>query len=157
MEHLLQKASVHPEQVGYVNAHATRTQIGDRAEMQAVHDVFKECTNSLCVSSTKVSRVCPFSGAGSDRSFTGSGGCVGSGYLRLRAEAWSSPSHAELGRDGHRLRVQPDPQDIRSEGGGVRVVKFLWFRWRECELAVSQNQLSLFVGNGLSIAFRYGE
>lgn len=97
MEHLLQKASVRPEQVGYVNAHATSTQIGDRAEMQAIHDVFKDSTNLLCVSSTKVSRVCPFSRAGSDRSFIGSSGCVGSGYLLLRVEMWSSPSHAELG------------------------------------------------------------
>lgn len=54
MTQLLKKAGVHPEQVGYINAHATSTQIGDRAEMQAIHSVFGNLPSLPCVSSTKV-------------------------------------------------------------------------------------------------------
>ena len=54
MTQLLKKANVQPEQVGYINAHATSTQIGDRAEMQAIHSVFGSLSSLPCVSSTKV-------------------------------------------------------------------------------------------------------
>lgn len=55
MKHLLNKTGVKPEEVGYLNAHATSTQIGDKAEMLAIRDVFGDCKNSLHISSTKVS------------------------------------------------------------------------------------------------------
>ena len=54
MTQLLKKANVQPEQVGYINAHVTSTQIGDRAEMQAIHNVFGSLSSLPCVSSTKV-------------------------------------------------------------------------------------------------------
>ena len=54
MTHLLAKAGVQPQQVGYINAHATSTQIGDRAEMQAIHSVFGKVSSLPYVSSTKV-------------------------------------------------------------------------------------------------------
>lgn len=54
MTQLLKKANVQPEQVGYINAHATSTQIGDRAEMQAIHNVFGNLPSLPYVSSTKV-------------------------------------------------------------------------------------------------------
>ncbi|KAK8816164.1 hypothetical protein WA556_001109, partial [Blastocystis sp. ATCC 50177/Nand II] len=53
MTQLLKKANVQPEQVGYINAHATSTQIGDRAEMQAIHSVFGSLSSLPCISSTK--------------------------------------------------------------------------------------------------------
>ena len=54
MKVLLDKTHVAPETIGYLNAHATSTQIGDKAEMLAIQSVFSNCKQSLHISSTKV-------------------------------------------------------------------------------------------------------
>lgn len=50
MKKALQKAKIEASKVGYVNAHATSTPLGDKAELNAIKNVFS--TNTL-VSSTK--------------------------------------------------------------------------------------------------------
>lgn len=44
-----------PEAVGYINAHATGTQVGDAVEVQAIKEAFGAHAHSLAVSSTKSS------------------------------------------------------------------------------------------------------
>ena len=53
MQKLLEHTNVSPSQIGYLNAHATSTQIGDKAEMLAISRVFQQCQQSLQISSTK--------------------------------------------------------------------------------------------------------
>ena len=53
MQKLLIPANISPSQVGYLNAHATPTQIGDKAEMLAISRLFQQCQQSLRISSTK--------------------------------------------------------------------------------------------------------
>lgn len=53
MEMALRNANVPVEAVGYLNAHATSTQIGDKAEMMAISRVFQNCQKNLRISSTK--------------------------------------------------------------------------------------------------------
>ncbi|HEV7903619.1 MAG TPA: beta-ketoacyl-[acyl-carrier-protein] synthase family protein [Pyrinomonadaceae bacterium] len=49
----LRDADVRPEQVGYVNAHGTATQVNDPMETEAIREAFGRHADKLAVSSTK--------------------------------------------------------------------------------------------------------
>jgi 3-oxoacyl-[acyl-carrier-protein] synthase II len=53
MRQALADARVSPEQVGYINAHATGTPVGDQAEAQVLSTVFGPAIQRIPVSSTK--------------------------------------------------------------------------------------------------------
>ncbi|MBL4571124.1 MAG: beta-ketoacyl-ACP synthase II [Alcanivorax sp.] len=53
MENALRNAGVSPQEVDYINAHGTSTQMGDVAEIAAIKSLFGEHAEKLAVSSTK--------------------------------------------------------------------------------------------------------
>jgi 3-oxoacyl-[acyl-carrier-protein] synthase II len=53
MENTLRDAKVTPEEIDYINAHGTSTQVGDPLEAQAVKKVFGDHAYKMAVSSTK--------------------------------------------------------------------------------------------------------
>ena len=53
MELALEEAGLAPSAIQYLNAHATSTQLGDRAEARAICDAFGNHAAHLLVSSTK--------------------------------------------------------------------------------------------------------
>ncbi|NNJ10027.1 beta-ketoacyl-ACP synthase II [Chloroflexales bacterium ZM16-3] len=53
MRRALQRARIDPQQVDYINAHATSTPLGDVAETKAIKQVFGEYAHSVPVSSIK--------------------------------------------------------------------------------------------------------
>ncbi|MGO9515225.1 MAG: beta-ketoacyl-ACP synthase II [Steroidobacteraceae bacterium] len=53
MVNALADARLNPYQVQYINAHATSTELGDRAETTAIHRAFGAAARKLAVSSTK--------------------------------------------------------------------------------------------------------
>lgn len=53
MRNALRDAGIKPEQVDYINAHGTSTEVGDRAETMAIKRAFGEHAYKLAVSSSK--------------------------------------------------------------------------------------------------------
>jgi 3-oxoacyl-[acyl-carrier-protein] synthase II len=53
MRNALRDAGLNPEQIDYINAHGTSTEVGDRIEVEAVKRCFGDHAYKLCVSSTK--------------------------------------------------------------------------------------------------------
>ena len=53
MTQALKSAGISKEDVNYINAHGTSTPAGDKAEAKAIHNVFKDHSSKLMISSTK--------------------------------------------------------------------------------------------------------
>ena len=53
MKSALRDANVSPSNIGYINAHATSTPLGDRAECKAISELFGKCNRNMFISSTK--------------------------------------------------------------------------------------------------------
>ena len=53
MNQAIRTAGLKPDDIGYVNAHATSTEVGDNAEINGIRAVFGDRGQSLAVSSTK--------------------------------------------------------------------------------------------------------
>lgn len=53
MKQAMEMANVAPEEVGYVNAHGTSTNLGDKAEVSALRALYGDKIGNLAVSSTK--------------------------------------------------------------------------------------------------------
>jgi 3-oxoacyl-[acyl-carrier-protein] synthase II len=53
MQQAIRMAGLTPDDIGYVNAHATSTEVGDNAEINGIRNLFGDRGQSLAVSSTK--------------------------------------------------------------------------------------------------------
>ena len=53
MAKAIREAKLNPEQIGYINAHGTSTELGDLAETKAVKQVFGPAAKKVAISSTK--------------------------------------------------------------------------------------------------------
>ncbi len=53
IKRVLEKAGLKPEQIDYINAHATSTPLGDKIELQSIKNVFGEHVKKLKINATK--------------------------------------------------------------------------------------------------------
>ncbi len=110
MTRALQASGVQPEQVDYVNAHATSTIIGDVSEARALRAVFKEHAPRVAVSSTKA--------------LTGHGlslaGAMESAFCALAMREGFTPGSANISR------IDPECEGLRilrqTENTAPRIV-----------------------------------
>jgi 3-oxoacyl-[acyl-carrier-protein] synthase II len=65
MERALADAAIPASEIGYLNAHATSTPLGDRAEAAAIRNAFSDHAHTVAVSSTKSMTGHLLGGAGS--------------------------------------------------------------------------------------------
>jgi 3-oxoacyl-[acyl-carrier-protein] synthase II len=95
----LADAGLTPESIGYLNAHATSTPLGDRAEATAIEGVFAECLDTLAVSSTKSMTGHLLGGAGALE--------AGLTLLALRDQTAPPTINLERPDEGLRLNLVP--------------------------------------------------
>ncbi len=53
MREAIREAKLKPEEISYINAHATSTPVGDISESRAIASVFSECLDNVAVGGTK--------------------------------------------------------------------------------------------------------
>ena len=59
----LEKASILPEEIDYINAHATSTPLGDACEAEAIHSIFKDHNTPVSSTKSMTGHECWMSGA----------------------------------------------------------------------------------------------
>ena len=101
MQMALVDADLEPSKMSYLNAHATSTPLGDRAEAKAIVETFGEHAKGLWVSSTKSMTGHLLGGAGSLEAGVLVMRC-GTRWLRLRRTSWMSIRLVSLGWCGIR-------------------------------------------------------
>jgi 3-oxoacyl-[acyl-carrier-protein] synthase-1 len=63
MKIALQNADVLPEEIDYINAHATSTPLGDLCEAEAIHSIFKDFNTPVSSTKSMTGHECWMSGA----------------------------------------------------------------------------------------------
>ena len=118
MKMAIDDAGLDPSQIGYVNAHATSTPLGDSAETRVLKIALgEEHARKTPISSTKGATGHTFGGAGAiEAIFT---------MLALRDRIVPPTINYERGRSGLRSRLCPErgARGSRSRGGGIELVR----------------------------------
>ena len=107
MQLAMQDADLQPQQVQYLNAHATSTPLGDRAEARAISRAFGESVSALLVSSTKSMTGHLLGGAGSLE--------AGITALALRDQVAPPTTHVETIDPECRFKM------VRDQGYAARI------------------------------------
>ncbi len=105
----LADANLEPEQIDYINAHASSTQLNDSTETMALKEVFGAHARKLPVSGTKAFTAHPL----------GATGAMEAAICALAIEhGWLPPT---LNRDNPRSRVRPRRRPQSRSGGEVEL------------------------------------
>ena len=126
MSNTLRDAKVQPEQVQYINAHGTSTDIGDKLETVAIKRAFGEHAYKLAVSSTK-----SMTGHLAGRSRR-----PGSRHYPAGAARPDSAAHHQSGESRTRLRSGLRSQPRAQSRCGIRDVEFVRIRRDQRRAAV---------------------
>ncbi len=118
MRAALRDARIAPDQIDYINAHGTSTDVGDRIETIAIKRVFGEHAKKVAVSSTKSMTGHLLGGAGRP----------GSRNFRNGDPRPDRPADHQLRVSRPRLRPRLRPQPRATHENRLRALEFLRFR-----------------------------
>lgn len=107
----IQDAGVNPAEIGYVNAHATSTPLGDKAESQAIWRIFQNCDHKPLVSSTK----------GALGHLLGAAGCVEAAITILSCHSSIVPPTINLHQSDTGVDLDYVPRVSRDWNSDIRI------------------------------------
>lgn len=96
MRSALRDASIHPSRIGYINAHATSTPVGDAIEVDAIEGVFGNCSKEEFEVNKRVSPLFVSSTKGATGHMLGAAGAVEAAFTAMAVSTGILPPTLNL-------------------------------------------------------------
>ncbi|BBB15244.1 3-oxoacyl-[acyl-carrier-protein] synthase 2 [Candidatus Rickettsiella viridis] len=139
MLNTLHDANIDKTKVGYINAHATSTPLGDELELRAIRRVFGEHTKNLAISSTK----------SMTGHLLGAAGAVEAIFTILALRDQKAPPTINLDNPGN----PPNPDNPNSNDDDYSGLNFVPNKYQELKMEYALSNSFGFGGTNASLLF----
>ena len=140
MLNTLHDANVDKEKIGYINAHATSTPLGDELELRAIRRVFGEHAKNIAISSTK----------SMTGHLLGAAGAVEAIFSILAVRDQKAPPTINLDNPGN----PPNPDNPNSSDEDYIGLNFVPNKYQEVKMEYALSNSFGFGGTNASLLFK---